>query len=69
MATVMGAITWYLNQIRKDRPDPVINPAWPTVMVTLLSPQLLIIAPVLVRVQQCTLRDEFASAPGEAGIR
>ena len=40
MATVLGAITWYLNQIRKDRPDPVINPAWPTIMVTLVSPQL-----------------------------
>jgi hypothetical protein len=32
MATVMGAIIWYLNQIRKDRPDPVINPAWLSIM-------------------------------------
>jgi hypothetical protein len=32
MATVMGAIIWYLNQIRKDRPDPVLNPAWPSIM-------------------------------------
>jgi hypothetical protein len=32
MALASGAAIWYFKQLRKDRADPVINPAWPSVM-------------------------------------